>query len=489
MGCYNLRCPGFIQTSDTIVIGGSISPVSVFEGDQYEITVSVWKDQKSGNWWLSLGSNYSLVGYWPAPIFVNLAYADDVQWGGEIVNSNISGRHTTTQMGSGHFPDEGFGRVGYVRNLEIVDNNNEFQPVHIKVIATDPKFYTIKNMTGDDWGTYLFYGGSGFSQIHSGAGNAEYADVSECRAESGDPSCHNNKIAQKLKLIAIPSILVANMIGVSLPLLSRSIPALGRPDRDMFVIVKTLASSVILTTGFMHVLPDSFDDLTSKCLPEAPWRKFPFSTFISTVSALLALMIDSYAMRTSKREGEAVPLENGSNSVHTQEKVNDDKTSQLLRNRVIALVSELGIVVHSFVTGLAMGASDNKCTIRSLIAALCFHQLVEGMRLGGSILQAELKSNMNWIMVFFFPVTTQVGIALGMEIQKIYDETSPTSLIVVGILNACSAGLLIYMALVNLLAHEFFGRPNIQGNMKLHFLGYVAVFIGAGGMSLMAKWA
>ena len=72
-------------------------------------------------------------------------------------------------MGSGHFPDEGFDKVSYIRNLEIVDNNNEFQPVQdIKVIATDPKFYTIKSFSGDDWGTYLFYGGSGFSQVHSG---------------------------------------------------------------------------------------------------------------------------------------------------------------------------------------------------------------------------------------------------------------------------------------------------------------------------------
>ncbi|KAG7640441.1 Neprosin [Arabidopsis suecica] len=90
-GCYNLWCPGFIQTSDTIVIGGSITPISAFEGNQFEITISLWKDRKSGNWWLSLGSNHSLVGYWPAAIFANLAYADDVQWGGEIVNSNISG--------------------------------------------------------------------------------------------------------------------------------------------------------------------------------------------------------------------------------------------------------------------------------------------------------------------------------------------------------------------------------------------------------------
>ena len=85
-------------------------------------------------------------------------------------------------------------------------------------------------------------------------------------------------------------------------------------------------------------------------------------------------------------------------------------------------------------------------------------------------------------------VTMQFGIALGMQIQKIYGETSPTALILMGMLNACSAGLLIDLALVNLLAHELYG-PKIQGNMKLHVLGYVATFIGAAGMSLMAKWA
>lgn len=50
-------------------------------------------------------------------------------------------------------------------------------------------------------------------------------------------------------------------------------------------------------------------------------------------------------------------------------------------------VLELGIVVHSVVIGLSMGASENPCTIKPLIAALCFHQLFEGMGMGGCILQ------------------------------------------------------------------------------------------------------
>jgi len=114
-----------------------------------------------------VGSNNSLVGYWPAEIFTNLAYGDEVQWGGEIVNSQSSGRHTTTQMGSGHFPNESFGKVSYLRNLEIVDNNI-FQPAQdVKLKATNPKLYDIKDMVSDDGGTYIFFGGPGYS-MHSG---------------------------------------------------------------------------------------------------------------------------------------------------------------------------------------------------------------------------------------------------------------------------------------------------------------------------------
>lgn len=182
--------------------------------------------------------------------------------------------------------------------------------------------------------------------LSSLAGNAENADVSECKAESGDSSCRNNKVAQKLKLIAFPSILVASMIGVSLPLFSDSIPALN-PKGDAFALVKVLASGVILATGFMHVLPDSFNDLNSKCLPEDPWRKFPFTTLIAMVSALFTLMVDAFFMsvKTRKREEEVKPMQNGSNSLEVKtledgynvvEK--QDETSQLLRNKVIAQV-------------------------------------------------------------------------------------------------------------------------------------------------------
>ncbi|CAN6456414.1 unnamed protein product [Victoria cruziana] len=114
--------------------------------------------------------------------------------------------------------------------------------------------------------------------------------------------------------------------------------------------------------------------------------------------------------------------------------------------------------------------------------------MFEGMGLGGCILQAEYKMTTSAIMVFFFSFTTPFGVALGIGLSNIYSDNSSTALIVQGLLNACSAGLLNYMALVDLLAADFLG-PKLQGNLKLQFQAYMAVLFGAGFMSLMAKWA
>ncbi|KAL6333002.1 hypothetical protein AAG906_020021 [Vitis piasezkii] len=151
-------------------------------------------------------------------------------------------------------------------------------------------------------------------------------------------------------------------------------------------------------------------------------------------------------------------------------------------------VLELGIVAHSVVIGLSMGASNNTFIINPLVAALCFHQMFEGMGLGGCTFQAEYKFLKKVLMVFFFSVTTPFGIALGIALSKTYKDNSPTSLITVGLLNASSAGLLIHMALVDLLSAEFMG-PKLQGSIKLQIKAYVEVLLRAGGMSLMAKWA
>ena len=91
-------------------------------------------------------------------------------------------------------------------------------------------------------------------------------------------------------------------------------------------------------------------------------------------------------------------------------------------------------------------------------------------------------------MGLFFSLTTPVGIAVGLGISNVYNESNPNALIVEGIFNAASAGILIYMALVDLLAADFM-HPRVQSNGALQLGVNVSLLLGVGCMSLIAKWA
>ncbi|XP_037495332.1 zinc transporter 5 isoform X1 [Jatropha curcas] len=326
----------------------------------------------------------------------------------------------------------------------------------------------------------------------------------ECTCEAEDEVI-DKSLARKYKVAAIAAILVAGAIGVCLPIAGKFIPAL-RPEKDIFFIIKAFAAGVILSTGFIHVLPDAFENLTSPCLDKNPWGKFPFTGFVAMVSAIGTLMVDafatSYYSKSHLKNQQSISADeekvgDGEVHVHTHAShghshgmvlAENSVTSELLRHRVISQVLELGIVVHSVIIGISLGASENPKTIRPLIAALTFHQFFEGMGLGGCISQAKFKAKTVAIMSTFFSLTTPVGIAIGIAISNGYDENSPKALIVQGVFNAASSGILIYMSLVDLLAADFM-NPRVQANGKLQLGVNFFLLFGAGCMSLLAKWA
>lgn len=105
-----------------------------------------------------------------------------------------------------------------------------------------------------------------------------------------------------------------------------------------------------------------------------------------------------------------------------------------------------------------------------------------------TIFQAEFKSLAATIMGACFSITTPFGIVIGIIVTNTYKEDSSTALIVEGVLNSASAGILIYMALVDLLSPDFM-NPRMQKNKMLQLGSNVSLLLGAGLMSLLAKWA
>ncbi|KAI3963492.1 hypothetical protein MKW98_022914 [Papaver atlanticum] len=164
-GCYNNLCPGFVQTSTTVTLGSSFkNTISVFKGVQYEASFSLVRDQSNGNWWVLVQG--AEVGYLPPSLFKELSEkATRIEYGGQVLNKRTDGGHTTTQMGSGHFPSEGgFGVSSFFRHVLVVDGSFKAKdPDVVLEFKTNPNCYDLKIDHGSAYGYSFYYGGPGFS--------------------------------------------------------------------------------------------------------------------------------------------------------------------------------------------------------------------------------------------------------------------------------------------------------------------------------------
>ncbi|URE48557.1 zinc transporter [Musa troglodytarum] len=373
---------------------------------------------------------------------------------------------------------------------------------------------------------------------------SESMAATSCAAVDAAEECRDGEAALRLKVAAIAAILVAGAVGVAIPLVGRK-QRLLRTDGGLFVCAKAFAAGVILATGFVHMLHGAESSLTHPCLPDSPWRRFPFAGFVAMLAALGTLVVDFLGTQFYERKqraestnaaaavsavapisaaeddkngitvisvapearGEASGSEKGPMHVHSTAhrhghvhvlatpgrphghgREDEGEASSHARNVVVSQILELGIVSHSVIIGLSLGVSQSPCTIRPLVAALSFHQFFEGFALGGCISQAQFKNTVAAVVAGFFAITTPAGIAAGLGIASSYDAKSPRALVAEGLLDSMSAGILVYMALVDLIAADFLGQT-MRCDVRLQVASYSALFLGAGAMSALAVWA
>ncbi|KAF5189860.1 putative NEP-interacting protein [Thalictrum thalictroides] len=164
-GCYNMMCPGFVQTSSNIALDTTLWPISTYNGHQFGSKFSVFRENSStGNWWFAINDN--LVGYWPGSIFTSLnGFASTIVWGG--ATRSPVGVLYKPEMGSGHFPSEGFGKASLFEQLQLipVDEKYEFRDLGIQEtepVTDKPNCYGVGDITELGPAKYSFYfGGPG----------------------------------------------------------------------------------------------------------------------------------------------------------------------------------------------------------------------------------------------------------------------------------------------------------------------------------------
>ncbi|KAL4977846.1 Zinc/iron permease [Aspergillus desertorum] len=164
------------------------------------------------------------------------------------------------------------------------------------------------------------------------------------------------------------------------------------------------------------------------------------------------------------------------------------------RQLLQCLLLEAGILFHSIFIGMAVSVATGTSFI-VLLVAICFHQTFEGFALGSRI--ASLipdffppSSMKPWLMSLAYGTTTPIGQAIGLVLHNFYDPASATGLLMVGITNAISSGLLLFAGLVELLAEDFLSEESyvtLRGQRR--FEACIAVAAGALLMAFVGAFA
>lgn len=309
-----------------------------------------------------------------------------------------------------------------------------------------------------------------------------------------------------------------------------------------FFVAKYFGSGVIVATAFIHLLAPAHEALTNECLT-GPITEYPWVEGMVMITIFVLFFVELMVMRYARFSSHERPhqhLESQSldparpheHELHSE--VDDyvpDKSITALpdtlerrRSRHVPgedhlghqrehrdhdehsspseieeyaahitaiFILEFGIIFHSIFIGLTLAVAGEEFT--TLFVVLVFHQTFEGLGLGSRLAVTPWPKTKRWTaytLGLAYGLSTPIAIAVGLGVRNTYPPESATTLIVNGVFDSISAGILIYTGLVELMAHEFM-FSNIMQKARLQVVlgAFGMMCLGAGLMALLGKWA
>ncbi|KAG3179332.1 hypothetical protein PC128_g16004 [Phytophthora cactorum] len=320
----------------------------------------------------------------------------------------------------------------------------------------------------------------------------------------------DNEYDMGLHIGSIFIIFVVSAAGTMVPIISQKIPQC-KANSVIMEAISAFAYGVVLATGLIHMVNEGIEKLSNECLGsivedyESLGLAFVLITlvlmhFIECESTVFFGAQGSVLHGHGHAHGEAIVQEpvitpNGAMTPRPADHPYHDKSldqsahDTKLRRKIATLIFEAGVIFHSVIIGLDLGVTTGS-EFNTLLAALCFHQFFEGVAIGTSALSSLESKGKLFMVNFAFAITTPVGQVIGIAIRTTYSDSSTTALWVQGILDCVAGGILLYTGLVELLTYnmttngQFLSRPTAQ-----RFTLYISLWLGAGLMALIGKWA
>ena len=337
-------------------------------------------------------------------------------------------------------------------------------------------------------------------------------------AESPPPCTTGNEYDGRmgLRISSIFVILVGSIFGAVFPVVAKRFGGSGIPSW-VFFITKYFGSGVIMATAFIHLLGPAEEALRNTCLT-GPITEYGWVEGIILMTILVMFFVELMVMRYARfGQNDQLDVEN---PIHSHFDDDEDATTDE-RNRVVPgydnlgrsrrdqdtemsekmevymaqltsiFILEFGVVFHSVFIGLTLAVSGEEFTI--LYIVIVFHQTFEGLGLGSRLATLpwpRSKTLTPYILGVIYGISTPIAIAIGLGVRKTYPPNGRTTLIVNGVFDSISGGILIYVSLVELMAHEFMFTPSMRrAPVQTVLSALLLLSSGAALMALLGKWA
>jgi zinc transporter 1/2/3 len=340
--------------------------------------------------------------------------------------------------------------------------------------------------------------------------------------EGSTPSCEaGNEYDGRmgLRISSIFVILVGSMFGAVFPVIARRFRHSKYLDWAFFV-AKYFGSGVIIATAFIHLLAPAEEALTNECLT-GPIKDYSWVEGIVLMTIVVLFFVEFMVMRYA-RFGESHTHDLAHDHQHKEEHVDssseimdkghipgqdhlghsrehqdpelagrDTSLEEYMAQLTGVFILEFGIIFHSIFIGLTLAVSGEEFV--TLYIVLVFHQTFEGLGLGSrlaTIPWPRSKRFTPYLLGIAYGLSTPIAIAIGLGVRNSYPPEGRTTLIVNGVFDSISAGILIYTALVELMAHEFmFSTAMRKAPLKHVLAAFFLLCLGALLMALLGKWA
>ncbi|KAK6004467.1 hypothetical protein QM012_008329 [Aureobasidium pullulans] len=332
-----------------------------------------------------------------------------------------------------------------------------------------------------------------------------HAGVEHCVDQNGNTvegTCQavNRDYNIPLRIGLVFVILATSSIGVFGPIFL----SLGRFKNGGVImsIIKQFGTGVIISTALVHLFTHAELMFANHCLGGL---KYEATTAAIVMAGIILSFVPEYVgariflWRLSKHTTSASPTpEQGRDSkgvdanespvshhlIHSGDAHAQSPALQKLKVNIM----EAGIIFHSLLIGLTLVVAGDSGFI-TLFIVIIFHQMFEGLALGSRISDLQVRMVEKLLMATAFAIVTPIGMAIGIGVLNQFNGNDPSTIIAIGTLDALSAGILLYVGLVEMLAHDWMYGELSKAPLRHVIPAAISLIAGLVLMSVLGKWA